>query len=307
MSAIEFIRVGPLVSLQDRGRFGVLGHGIGASGPMDRGAYERAGELLAAQRCPVGETALETSVGTLEFLVAGRALTAAFCGGEFRVFINDRLQDWETVHRLQSGDRVRVEPGARGNYALVRFDMEVDVTPVIGSRATNSIASIGGFHGRYLKEGDRIGFIPAAVSSRPAGRGGFFAPQHAGPVRFIWGVHADLFPAVIRQAFVAKEFVISGKLDRMGVRLVDGYGVFRQQQNLSLVSDAVVPGDVQVLGDGTPIVLMRDHQPTGGYPRIATIISADLDRFAQLRPGSRVTFSSVSVDHAHGVLKGKRK
>ena len=65
------------------------------------------------------------------------------------------------------------------------------------------------------------------------------------------------------------------------------------------MSDAIVPGDIQILGDGTPIVLMRDHQPTGGYPRIATVITADIDRFAQLRPGSPVAFRPVSVDHAH--------
>jgi allophanate hydrolase subunit 2 len=74
--------------------------------------------------------------------------------------------------------------------------------------------------------------------------------------------------------------------------------VFTGSQILSLVSDVVVPGDIQILGDGTPIVLMRDHQPTGGYPRIATVVSADLDRFAQLRPGSEVRFEPVTVAHA---------
>ena len=79
----------------------------------------------------------------------------------------------------------------------------------------------------------------------------------------------------------------------MGVRLEDGGGLFREQRRLTLVSDAIVPGDIQILGDGTPIALMRDHQPTGGYPRIATIVSADLDRFAQMRPGTALTFTPV--------------
>ena len=72
------------------------------------------------------------------------------------------------------------------------------------------------------------------------------------------------------------------------------------------MSDAVVPGDIQILGDGTPIVLMRDHQPTGGYPRIATIASVDLDRFAQMRPGSPVAFASITVDHAQALLRSRR-
>jgi allophanate hydrolase len=79
----------------------------------------------------------------------------------------------------------------------------------------------------------------------------------------------------------------------MGVKLEDPAGIFRDQKRLSLVSDAIVPGDIQILGDGTPIVLMRDHQPTGGYPRIATIVSADLDRFAQMRPGTALSFRPV--------------
>ena len=104
-------------------------------------------------------------------------------------------------------------------------------------------------------------------------------------------------PSQIRMAppfsGVETSFRVTTGLDRMGVRLEDPAGLFREQRRLSLVSDAIVPGDIQILGDGTPIVLMRDHQPTGGYPRIATIVSADLDRFAQMRPGTELVFRPV--------------
>lgn len=124
-------------------------------------------------------------------------------------------------------------------------------------------------------------------------------------MRFVWGLHADIFPADIRGRFVSSAFVVSPRLDRMGVRLDDLENVFGDMQMLSLVSDSVVPGDVQILGDGTPIVLMRDHQPTGGYPRIATLISADLDRFAQMRPGAEIRFEPVSVGHAQKLSKAR--
>ena len=124
------------------------------------------------------------------------------------------------------------------------------------------------------------------------------------PIRFVWGLHADVFEAAEREAFVTMHFAVSSGLDRMGVRLEDRAGVFARARLLSLVSDAVVPGDIQILGDGTPIVLMRDHQPTGGYPRIGTVISVDLDRFAQLRPGSEVTFAPVALHKAHAMLLG---
>ncbi len=122
-----------------------------------------------------------------------------------------------------------------------------------------------------------------------------------GPIRVVWGIHADRFDNAMRQRFVTDDFVVSPQLDRMGVRLADRKRVFADAKILSLVSDAVVPGDIQILGDGTPIVLMRDHQPTGGYPRIATVASADFDRFAQMRPGTEVRFEPVTVAHAEGL------
>ena len=97
----------------------------------------------------------------------------------------------------------------------------------------------------------------------------------------------------LRQRFIESPFRVTTSLDRMGVRLEDPAGLFVDQRRLSLVSDAIVAGDIQILGDGTPIVLMRDHQPTGGYPRIATILSGDLDRFAQMRPGTELMFRPV--------------
>jgi allophanate hydrolase len=92
----------------------------------------------------------------------------------------------------------------------------------------------------------------------------------------------------------------------MGVRLDDVAGVFAETTVLSLVSDAVVAGDIQILGDGTPIVLMRDHQPTGGYPRIGTVIDADLDRFAQMRPGTTLAFAPVTLQKARELFLASR-
>ena len=109
-------------------------------------------------------------------------------------------------------------------------------------------------------------------------------------------------PPELRSRFLESPFAITSRMDRMGVRLADPAGVFANTSALSLVSDAIVPGDIQILGDGTPIVLMRDHQPTGGYPRIATVITADLDRFAQLRPGTEVRFAAVTLDKARAAL-----
>lgn len=267
MTVLTILRCGPLTTLQDAGRFGMLRHGISASGPMDRGAFATAGAALDR----LGGTGIEYTQG-LAFESDG-PLTVA----------------WPEVRTLKAGDRVDIPP-APGNYGYVRFDREIEVVPVLGSRSTNVTVGLGGYKGRALKAGDRLVFGAAGEDGPEPS----VAPPPTGPVRIIWGLHADLFPPALRQRFGETGFRITSSMDRMGVRLDDPAGLLREQRRLSLVSDAIVPGDIQILGDGTPIVLMRDHQPTGGYPRIATIVSADLDRFAQMRPGTELMFRPVA-------------
>lgn len=294
MTGIRITRAGPLVTLQDAGRPGLLRHGISASGPMDRTAFERAGGWLGA----AGTTGIEFTTAGIGFVAEG-AVAIALDGGAFELSIDGEAKPWPARALLQTGAVVDIRPGSAGNYGYLRFDREVDIVPVMGSRATSSIAGIGGLGGRALQVGD---IVPLGATL-PRGRGQHpaAAPAHGGPIRVVWGIHSDRFDSAIRQRFVTDAFVVSPQLDRMGVRLADPQRVFTAARILSLVSDAVVPGDVQILGDGTPIVLMRDHQPTGGYPRIATVVSADLDRFAQLRPGTELTFQPVTVTHAEGL------
>ncbi|WP_055048898.1 biotin-dependent carboxyltransferase family protein [Devosia sp. A16] len=294
MTGIRITRAGPLVTLQDAGRPGLLRHGISASGPMDRTAFERAGGWLGA----AGTTGIEFTTAGLG-LVAEGSVAIALDGGAFELSIDGEAKPWPARALLQPGAVVEIRPGSAGNYGYLRFDREVDIAPVMGSRATSCIAGIGGFGGRALQVGD---VVPLGATL-PRGRGQHPTPaaERDGPIRVVWGIHADRFDDVIRQRFVTDGFVVSPQLDRMGVRLADPHRVFAAARILSLVSDAVVPGDIQILGDGTPIVLMRDHQPTGGYPRIATVVSVDLDRFAQLRPGAPVRFEPVTVAHAEGL------
>lgn len=298
MSArLTILRVGPLTSIQDGGRFGMLRHGISASGPMDRGAFAEAGALAGG-----GHGSVEFTMAGLEIRLEQGRCRLGFAGGNFTVRHNGQALDWPGHVILAAGDMLAVTPGQWGNYGYLRFDADIQVEPVMGSMATSSRARLGGPAGRLLRAGDTIeltgrGAGTAVESVRPE--------PGTGPIRVIWGLHADMFPQALRERFLAAGFTVSPRLDRMGVRLEDRAGVFVGAESLSLVSDAIVPGDIQILGDGTPIILMRDHQPTGGYPRIATIIGADLDRFAQLRPGSPVAFEPVTVEHAHALLRSR--
>lgn len=288
MTAITLTRAGPLTTVQDAGRFNMLAHGISASGPMDCGAFLAAGAMLEL----AGSTAIEFTQAGMSFGVDG-PLRAACAGGAFSLSVNGNQREWPARLGLDAGDVVEITPGPAGNYGYIRYDRELDLAPVLGSRATNLTVGLGGFKGRALKAGDRLGFgDPGQVA--PA------APQkqNDGAIRVLWGLHADLFEPAARQLLAETAFQISPSLDRMGVRLIAPEQNFRAQRRLNLVSDAIVPGDIQILGDGTPIVLMRDHQPIGGYPRIATVVSADFDRFAQLRPGTEVRFRPVTLEHA---------
>jgi biotin-dependent carboxylase-like uncharacterized protein len=288
---LRISRTGPATTIQDAGRFGMLQHGISESGPMDRGAFRRAGALLGR----AGGEAIEFAATGLDFAVEAGAAVVACAGGAFVLRINGMPIGWPARATLRTGDRVEITPGRAGNYGYVRFDQTIDVPPVLGSRSTNLVAGLGGLESRALRAGDLLVLAElagdAATETMPA-------EGADGPIRFIWGLHADRFAPKMRQAFLETPFRISHRLDRMGVRLADPAGIFAGMSALSLVSDAVVAGDVQILGDGTPIVLMRDHQPTGGYPRIATVISADLDRLAQLRPGTELAFWPVTLHKA---------
>jgi 5-oxoprolinase (ATP-hydrolysing) subunit C len=299
VTAIRITRAGPLTTVQDAGRFGMLRHGISASGPMDRGAFERAAGWMGG----AGRGGVEFTTAGIGFVLEGPSVSIGLDGGSFKLAVNGEAKSWPARIVLKDGDEVEITPGEWGNYGYLRFDRELDLPALMGSIATSSVAGIGGFAGRRLQGGDAIPLgdrVALGVGAHPRP-----VPAGEGPIRLLWGLHADLFDAAIRSRFTEAPFAVSTRIDRMGARLDDGTGVFAEALPLSLVSDAIVPGDVQILGDRTPIVLLRDHQPTGGYPRIATVITADLDRFAQLRPGAGLRFEAISLDRAHSLLKGR--
>lgn len=289
-------RVGPLTTIQDAGRFGFLAHGISASGPMDAGSFVRAGRLAGS-----AGAGIEFSSQGLELTVSGGPVMAGWDGGVFDVTLNGERLGWPGAVLLRDGDRLAILAGTVGNYGYLRFGGDIDVPLVLGSKATSMRARIGGLDGRALRRGDRLGVTDAGTVAGAAAADAI----EDGPVRFVWGLHSEAFSAALRENFVTRSFRVSSMMDRMGVRLRDEAGVFAEAKILSLVSDPVICGDIQILGDGTPIVLGRDHQPTGGYPRIGTIVTADLDRFFQLRPNAAVMFAPVGLEQAQALWRSR--
>src|SRR5690606_14281741 len=148
-------------------------------------------------------------------------------GGDYTLSVNGKGVAWPARLVLKPGDAVEIHPGAWGNWGYLRFGREVDVPLVLGSRATNSIAGLG----QVLAGGDSVGFgEEAARGSAPHPRP---TPLVDGPIRVIWGLHADTFAGAVRERFVTEAFHVSARMDRMGTRLDDRAGVFRDQRVLS--------------------------------------------------------------------------
>lgn len=286
--SILLTRVSPLTTIQDEGRFGCLQYGISASGAMDKNAFDMGAYLLSTK----ASSGIEFTQSGLDFIIKGKTVKAAFTGGDFTLFINGQKKKWNGIYNLKQGTKIEIKPGAWGSYGYVRFNGELDVKEILGSRATNIKVALGGLDGRALKQDDEISILPTSdveISSP------LEINYEKKSFRFIWGIHADLFSQKVRNEFISKPFFISSQLDRMGVHLLNKDNIFANENILSLVSDPLICGDIQILGDGTPIVLMRDHQTIGGYPRIGTIISTDINAFSQLRPNAEINFKPVSL------------
>lgn len=309
MSKIRILTAPPLLTIQDYGRRGALAFGLCASGPMDQFAFDALDKVLATN----ASCGLEFAAGKLDLECSDGHADFAWSGEGFSCHINDKPIEKRILHELASGDRLTFLPDAVGNFGYLRFTENFRLPLVLGSRATNLMAKLGGLDGRNLMPDDEL-TLDTSNSLRQAKTTTMQESSSqkntntssSKPFQFVWGLHQNLFENIMRQRFCEEPFKVSSSINRMGFRLEDQQRVFSGCEQLSLVSDPVIAGDIQILGNGTPIVLMRDHQPTGGYPRIATLLTAELSRFSQMPPESEIRFEPVSVARAHREMKSKR-
>lgn len=283
--------VGPFVSLQDAGRFGRLRFGVTDAGPMDRLAHAAAN--LAIGNEP-GATAIEVSIGGLTLESRGAPVTVAVAGGGFVVQHGPAQHDGWTAVTVRPGDRLVVKPGEWGSWAYVAVAGLIDATSWLGSTSTHSAS---GFGGGRVSSGQQLDIVDARTD--PDREGEIPMPKWARPadsVRIVMGPQDQHFVDEATEAFLSTPYALTSAYDRMGVRL-DGPSL-PLRDVLSIPSEPIIRGSVQVAGDGVPTVLLADHQTTGGYPKIATVISADIDAFAQHRPGDTVRFEAIDAPTA---------
>lgn len=288
---LTIIQSGPQISLQDQGRFGLLRFGVPASGPMDRFAFSIANLAIGN---PANSTVIEVSQGGLTLHCTQGSITFAVAGGDFQIFIdNAPLSSW-CVATLQLGETLSIRPGRWGSWCYLAFAGNLQTNLWLGSAATHGPSGLGG--GKIVAGKD---IVIQNAEVRAIRHAALTCPVSARPrhiIRVVLGPQSQFFNSDTVHAFLSNPHTLTDAYDRMGVRL-SGPNL-RPDAALDMPSEAISRGSIQVAGDGVATVLLADHQTTGGYPKIATILSDDLDGFVQLRSRSIVMFKAITAEAA---------
>jgi biotin-dependent carboxylase-like uncharacterized protein len=293
------LNAGPGVTLQDEGRRGLLRYGVTTAGPMDPLAFATANWIAGN---PVGSTAVEVSQGGIDLACEGGEVGIAFAGGHFQITLDEEPMPPSGYVTLRPGSRLSIRAGESGGWCYLAPCVQLDVEPVLNSLSTHVRSGIGGLNGKALAAGDRIGIATshAPAASMAKVKTPWLLPT-ASPIRVVLGPQDDYFAADEIAKFLDGPWKIGARGDRMAYFLEGP--VLTHVKGYNIVSDGIAMGAIQIPGNGQPIVLMADRQPTGGYPKIATIIGSDIGRFAQARAGESVHFTSVHIDEAVAIRR----
>ena len=293
MSAgLVVVRPGPSVTVQDLGRPGYQRFGVSEGGAVDRRAHMIGAAVVGH---PPECASLEMTMVGGTYTVTTEARDAVVTGALMPVAVDGVRVPHGVTFRIGVGATIEIGAATQGVYAYLTIGGGVETPPILGSRSTHTRARLGGLDGSVLQAGDILPIGAHAVSDETR-RFGDRSPD-AGPIRIRRGLHFDRFPPSVRDRLASEQFMVGSHRDRMGMRL-DLVNPLVSSEALSLPSSPIVAGDIQVTGDGNPVVLLADHQPTGGYPRIATVIASDLARMAQTQSGTGIRFSWIDDGEA---------
>lgn len=289
---LEIIEPGFLTTVQDAGRFGWLRFGVPPAGPLDAAAFQAANALVHNAATAAG---LEITWSGPTLRVRRDALIAV-CGADFELWIGRRpVPTWYSLV-MRAGEILHFGARRSGARAYLAIDGGIALPPYLGSQATYLPGGFGGLEGRALRAGDRLPLHSS--NGDPFARAGRAWPMAQRPpysaaptLRVILGPQAEAFTAEGCATFLSAMYILSPVSDRMGARL-KGPAITHAGET-GIVSDGLIAGCIQVPPDGQPIIMLADHQTTGGYPKIATVIQADLPLVAQLMPGDSVRFQAL--------------
>jgi biotin-dependent carboxylase-like uncharacterized protein len=292
MPSLVITSIGPASSVQDGGRPGSQRYGLTPSGAMDRLGLAAANALVDN---PPLAAAIEIGPFAAAFTARGGPVRLALSGAQRNADIAKRPVAMDTSVTLGDGETLTLGFARNGSFSYLAIEGGIEGEAIFGSLSVNARAGLGSPYPRPLQAGDELKV--AAASGMPERRIELPAVSNA-PIRVVLGPQDDEFSDEARALFLGSDWKISATSDRMGYRLEGP--VIKHLHGHNIVSDGTVNGSIQVPGNGLPIVLMRDRATTGGYPKIATVISADFGRFAQIPAGTIFRFQAIDMAEAQG-------
>jgi antagonist of KipI len=296
---LAILRPGLLSTVQDLGRFGQGASGVPPCGAMDPVALRLANLLVGnGER----QAAIEITLAGPEVRFEADAWVA-LTGSRFECWIDGRAAPLAESFAVRRGEVLRIGRSREGARGYLAVSGGIDVPVVLGSRSTFLAGGFGGVAGRALRAGDRLRVGAASRSARRRRVRRLALPAYASEasLRVIVGPQEEAFTDAGRRTFWLSVYRVSSRSDRMGLRL-EGRPL-EHAAAPDLLPEGLAPGAIQVPADGQPILLGPDRPTTGGYTKIATLISADLGRAGQLKPGDRLRFAGVSLDEAQDLYR----
>lgn len=285
--ALHILHCGPGVTVQDPGRPDLGAIGLSRGGAADRLALLEAAALLGLAR---PDAALEM-MGLGGSFEVDKPTRIALTGAPMQARIDGRAIAWNATHLLAPGQTLSIGGALEGVFGYLSFAGGIATEEVLGSRATHLAAGLGA----VLEPGATL---PLADDPAPATAPGCLPPgdrYRGGVLRYTYGPQSGLFSRETVGRFEATGFTRSPTGNRQGVKLEADAAAFSSEAPSDLASEFIFEGDIQMTGGGEPYVLLAECQTMGGYPRIGTVIPADLPRIAQARPGDRLTFTRVAL------------
>lgn len=295
MSGFSVKQPGLLSLLQDRGRYGAHNLGLTTGGPLDFIAFDWANRMLGNDP---NATCLEVGFGGLA-LEAELDISFVITGATAPCKINgDAIASWQTQH-IHAGDKLEIGFATAGTRSYLAVSGGFDIAASFGSSSTVVREKIGGLHGDKLQAGDHLPCSGDKLADTyclaEADR-----PVYGNSVRLrvVPGYQQAAFGPAQQWRFFNSEYRLTERCDRMGFRL-EGETV--HSNIVSMLSEGICLGAVQIPADGQPIVLMNDRQTIGGYPKIGSVIPHDTALLSQLSPGSQACFEAISIEQAHNI------
>ncbi len=303
MGKIHVKQPGMLTTVQDLGRGGFGKFGMPIAGVMDDYAA-RTGNILLGndENAPVLEI---TFMGPM--LSFEDSTDFVITGGNLQPRLNNRPIDLWTICQAKPGDTLSFAGVATGCRAYISTAGGFTVKPVMGSTSTYLRGKLGGYDGRALKAGD---ILTTGRSSHPTPSKEFvlpveYRPDYAHSIRVILGPQDDAFTQKGIETFLSAEYTVTNEADRMGYRF-DGPKI-EHKNGADIISDGIALGAIQVPAHGTPIIMLADHQTTGGYTKIANVISVDIPSVAQKKPGDKIRFNRISIEEAQHLYRQREE